>query len=121
HRSTVSWQWQVAHRLEVDDPHTSVTFVWLACSGASIEHGLLNRYVENFKPGTVLAPQIDEAAQAIGRRRPDAILVSIGANDIGFGPIANFCAGIGSNIANGADSDLWVQPVGDDMCMRKVP
>ena len=44
HRSALSGSAQAALRLEQQDPRTSVTFVHLACSGASVVYGLLGRY-----------------------------------------------------------------------------
>ena len=44
HRSALSGQAQAALRLEQRDPHSSVTFVDVACSGARITRGILSPY-----------------------------------------------------------------------------
>ncbi len=89
HRSTLSWPAQVALAIEKADPHTSVTFVSVAASGATIQDGLLGPFNgvklpfsgQHFDP---MPPQIERVAQLVGNRKIDALLVSIGANDIGF-------------------------------------
>lgn len=89
HRSTLSWPAQVALAIERADPHTSVTFISVAASGASVEHGLLGPFkgvplpfsTEHFDP---MPPQIDQVASLVGSRRIDVMLVSVGINDIGF-------------------------------------
>ena len=45
HRSALSGHAQAAKAIEDSDPHVSVTFVDLACSGAGIQEGLLGPYV----------------------------------------------------------------------------
>ncbi len=93
HRSIYSKEAQAALILEDKDPRTSVTFVHLACSGATISRGLLGEYEgaerlpnEPYKP-----PQIDEARDLVGQREIDALLISIGGNDVQFGPIIVTC------------------------------
>lgn len=93
HRSSLAGPARVAQALEDADPLSSVTFVHLACSGATISEGLLRRYAgaertENrYQP-----PQVDELLEIDGRRRRvDAVLLSIGGNDIHFAPAARFC------------------------------
>lgn len=44
HRSALSGPAQAALRLEQRDPHSSITFVHVGCSGARITRGLLNPY-----------------------------------------------------------------------------
>jgi PKD repeat protein len=112
HRSAYAGSAQAAKRLEQDDPRTSVTFVHLACSGASVVYGLLGRYtgVEKagsdsnewcnepggpFDPappaGACIAPQIDRANQMVGDREIDAVYISIGGNDAHFADIVVAC------------------------------
>lgn len=92
-RSAAAGQAQAALALEEADPHTSVTFVHLACSGAEITPGILSPYagVEPPPGAADLPPQIDQALALIGDREVDAVLVSIGGNDVGFGPIIEAC------------------------------
>jgi lysophospholipase L1-like esterase len=79
HRSSFGFPAQVAGMLEQEDPHSSVTFVDLAASGARL--------------GDVVN-QLDELQQILtpidGRppRQIDALIVSVGANDINFREIA---------------------------------
>ena len=105
-RGTTSYQFQVADFIEQQDDHSSVTFVFTACSGASVTHLITTRY-----RGTVpnesapLAPQlvqvgdlITDAPSATGRgraREVDAALISIGVNDLSFGPVLETCVKFG--------------------------
>lgn len=106
-RGVTSYQYQVAEFIEHQDDHSSVTFVFAACSGASIAH--LTRIPYR---GTVanerapLPPQLDQVAAAIAgqqgvpgqsaaSREVDAALVSIGVNDLSFGPVLQTCVTFG--------------------------
>lgn len=80
HRSANSAPARAARALEQSDPHTSVTFVHLACTGAR---------VDKFRAS--LEQQIPWAEQLVGSREIDAVLVSIGGNDAGFASIATAC------------------------------
>jgi len=92
-RSALAGQAQAAIALERSDPHTSVTFVHLACSGAEIARGVIEPYagVEPPTGASDLPPQVDRALALIGDREVDAVLLSIGGNDVGFGPIVEAC------------------------------
>jgi hypothetical protein len=90
HRSTRSAPMIAARKLETDDERSSVTAVDLACSGASIYEGLLGGYA-GIEPGEPLAPQVDDAEDLIGERTPDAVLLSVGANDLHFTDILMDC------------------------------
>jgi hypothetical protein len=99
HRSLYSYQMRTALALAIQDPHTAVTFIPLGCSGATIASGLLGaqKARERFSdekgrwtPGNVPA-QLDQlrdlmrAAQATDKERKlDLVLLTIGANDVGF-------------------------------------
>ena len=99
HRSLYSYQTRTALALAVQYPHIAVTYLPLACTGATIAEGLLGsqRAQECLPsksatacPGTVNG-QLAELRDAIGaakRRQPDRkldlVLLSIGANDIYF-------------------------------------
>jgi hypothetical protein len=99
HRSLYSYQTRAALALAVRHPHVAVTFLPLACTGATISQGLLGsqRARECLVTrtgvtcqGTVNA-QVAELREAItaARRRQaerqiDLIFLSVGANDIDF-------------------------------------
>lgn len=103
HRSSYSWPALAATALEREDPHSSVTFLHLAASGAGITEGLLNDYQGvDLEPATAMntyrmAGQIEQAQGLLecwdpsvsGYRREhcrkiDVLSISIGINDIGF-------------------------------------
>lgn len=100
HRSRVSGPTQTALALERRDPHSSVTFIHLACSGAAIiagssgDGGLLRPYggVLKYKPTPPPLPsQLDAASTRAEGRQIDALLISAGANDVGFAAIVTGC------------------------------
>jgi len=98
HRSLYGYQMRTALALAIENAHGAVTFVPLACTGATIEGGLLDRQRAretacgangrcSANVPAQLAQLRDTLAQA-RRRRPDRtldlVLLTIGANDIGF-------------------------------------
>ncbi len=95
-RSSVAWPSQVAMDLERSDPRTSVTFVSVAASSASVARGLLG-------PQSTRLPesQVPRVANLVGDRQIDLLLVSIGGNDIGFSRL----------IAGLVDADPLLDPV----------
>jgi hypothetical protein len=99
HRSLYSYQTRTALQLAVQYPHIAVTYLPLACTGATIDYGLFGsqRFREcppskssNTCSGTVNSQlaELREALNAAVRRQPerrlDLVLLSIGANDIYF-------------------------------------
>ena len=78
HRSTVAWPARVALALEQADPHSSVTFVSVAASGARIDNGIL------VPAGDDTVSQIDQVTTLVGERPIDLLLVQEGGNSIGF-------------------------------------
>jgi hypothetical protein len=99
HRSLYSYQTRTALALAVRYPHIAVTYLPLACTGATIADGLFGAQrareclpgkTVNTCSGTVNAqlPELREALNAAKRRQPDRkldlVLLSIGANDINF-------------------------------------
>jgi outer membrane protein OmpA-like peptidoglycan-associated protein len=112
HRSAWSGPARAARRLEEADPRTSVTFVQLSCSGAAMldvppqagaapapgapddpaTGGLLDEY-EGVEPaGAAARPsQLSQLAELKGSRPVDALLVSIGANDVKFSDVVIEC------------------------------
>jgi hypothetical protein len=104
-RSRASHQAQAALMLEKADRRTSVTFIHTACSGARLPHLLADAgYAEDYEGQEPLIAgrrqpwlpsQIDQvASRRIGKggREVDALLVSIGGNDVYFGSIVALCA-----------------------------
>lgn len=91
HRSLRSGAALAARAVELGDRHSVVTLVPLACSGATVGEGLLAPYdgVEPNRAKGALPPQVDQL-RAIDRD-VDALLISVGANDVNFGPFARFC------------------------------
>lgn len=90
----VEWQEPNAHRsyqsgpsraaLQLEDPSSGdvVTFLSFARSGSTITRGLIRPRLEDAAWNPV--GQIDEIQQSVGNRSIDALLISIGGNDIGF-------------------------------------
>lgn len=102
HRSLYSYQVRVALALAVEQSHVAVTFLPLACSGASIDAGMFGS--QNFDDcptdvgidactGTAPA-QLTELKKIMARvhkqqpqRNLDMILLTIGANDVKFASV----------------------------------
>jgi lysophospholipase L1-like esterase len=99
HRSLYSYQTRTALQLAVQYPHIAVTYLPLACTGATIANGLLgpqraSECLPNKSGAACLGSvnaQLNELSAAVAaakRRQPDRkldlILLSIGANDINF-------------------------------------
>src|SRR5205085_2931975 len=104
HRSLYGYQLRTALALAVENPHLAVTFLPLACTGATIETGLLNptrareincaaeRGCPSTVPGQIAQLQQHlAAARRTQKDRPlDLVLLTVGANDIDFsGLVAN--------------------------------
>lgn len=81
HRSAWAGPARAAMIIEKADPHSSVTFVSFACTGAGILDGLLK---EQDKGGRTNSRQLDQLFDTAGERTIDALLVSIGGNDVHF-------------------------------------
>ena len=98
HRSLYSYQTRTALALAVQYPHIAVTYLPLACTGATVADGLFGSQRARDCPpsksgncqGTVNAQlaELREAVAAAKRRQPDRkldlVLLSVGANDIYF-------------------------------------
>ena len=99
HRSLYSYQTRTALALAVQYPHIAVTYLPLACTGATIADGLFGsqraRECLTTKNGancqTSVNAQLAELRDALSAakkrqpsRRLDALLLTIGANDINF-------------------------------------
>src|SRR5215212_3742174 len=99
HRSLYSYQTRTALALAIQYPHIAVTYLPLACTGATIVDGLFGSQRARECPpsksggacqGTVNGQlaELREALTAAKRRQPDRkldlVLLSVGANDIYF-------------------------------------
>jgi hypothetical protein len=93
HRSARSALALTALRIEQADPRTSVTFIDLACSGGRITAGLLedDQGIDSPPGAPPIPPQLDVTAALRGRREIDAVLVTVGGNDMGFSKILQSC------------------------------
>ena len=104
HRSLYGYQLRTALALAVENPHVAVTFLPLACTGASIDNGVLssqrarelncttNRPCPSTVPAQVtqLQQYLTAARRGRGDRMLDLVLLTVGANDIDFsGLVAN--------------------------------
>jgi hypothetical protein len=98
HRSLYSYQLRAALGLAIENPHVAVTFLPLACTGATIDVGLFGaqRARELNCGGNVTCPtsmpgQIGQLRELLARaqrtqpnRAIDLVFLTIGANDIYF-------------------------------------
>jgi hypothetical protein len=102
HRSLYGYQVRAALAIAIENPHSAVTFLPLACSGSTIDLGFFNPLrarecpptgpcAANSVPQMVrLKEALDLARKTDKERKLDAILLTIGANDIWFaGLVAN--------------------------------
>lgn len=120
HRSTSAASSMAALAAERRDPHSSVTFIFVACSGGTIStpiipnplapekdwdwsknegSGVLDRY-RGIEPASdvghdwnkYLPSQIEQVASIVGDRHIDALTISAGGNDLHFASIIEECA-----------------------------
>ena len=102
HRSLYSYQVRTALSLAIEQPHIAVTFLPLACSGASIETGMFSGQSFDDCPAVVgiatcsgtapaqlteLRDIMDEVHKQEPQRQLDMILLTIGANDVSFSSV----------------------------------
>ena len=87
-RSTHSAPARAALELEKSSPHSSVTLIDVSCSGATVGAGILGPQ----SGARQSASQIEQARAIAAGHRIDAITLSVGGNDIGFGAILQSCA-----------------------------
>lgn len=88
HRSARGAPALAALTLEESSERTSVTLVHLACSGASVDAGILGAQ----SAAGVDRSQIEQAVAILGGRPVDLVLLSIGGNDVGFTSVLEACA-----------------------------
>jgi lysophospholipase L1-like esterase len=96
HRSLYGYQLRTALALAIENTQASVTFIPLACSGATITAGLLDSQGATDCPPTgrcsgTVPSQLSQLQDALNRarrqapeRKLDLILLTVGANDIKF-------------------------------------
>ena len=98
HRSLYGYQLRTALALAVENPHVAVTFLPLACTGATIDYGMLgtqNARELNCTPNqqcprtvpaqiTTLQSYLTAARRGRPNRTLDLVLLTVGANDIDF-------------------------------------
>jgi lysophospholipase L1-like esterase len=88
HRSTRAAPAQAALALENSSPATSVTLVFVACSGATVDSGILGPQAG----ARQAASQVEQTTAILGGRAADLVLLSIGGNDVGFTSQLSTCA-----------------------------
>lgn len=86
HRSVLGGPARAALALERATSATSVTLVDVACSGATVEQGVLGP-----QAGAAGLSQIEQVRRIIGGRAIDAVTLSVGGNDVGFGAMLETC------------------------------
>lgn len=91
HRSEYAGPALATHELAESNPRVQVTFVHLACSGATIKKGLLGSYrgIAGSPIRRSLKPQVDQLESL--PQAPTAVVVSIGANDVNFSGLTRLC------------------------------
>ena len=103
HRSGLAGSALAAERVEDLDPHSSVTFLHVACSGGQTSRGLLEPFA-GVTGGGSEPPQLSRVKSLAGDREIDAVLMTIGINDARFGAIGPLCIEV---------MDCWNQPMTD--------
>ena len=96
HRSLYGYQLRTALALATENRRMAVTFLPLACTGATIENGLFGSQGASDCPSTgrcagTVPPQLDQLQELLNKarkdmpsRRLDLVLLTVGANDIKF-------------------------------------
>ena len=94
HRSLRSGAALAAMAVERASATSSVALLALGCSGATMPVGLEAPYagIEPGRDHATEAPQLDVLNALAVRQDVDAVLLSVGANDVSFSSIIEFCA-----------------------------
>ncbi len=102
HRSLYSYQVRTALALAIEQPHLAVTFIPLACTGATIDAGMFNSQSADDCPWVVgidtcsghspaqlteLSNLMADAQRQDPQRKLDMVLLTVGANDVSFGAL----------------------------------
>ena len=128
HRSAFSGHARAAASIEAADPHTAVTFISFACSGAEIFDGLIYDYYGIELPDNALTTPLDPQLISImehlcvtdwmepgcigNPRQVDSLFMSIGINDVGFSGLLTSCMGK-EELKDIRAKDLWIPGVVD--------
>lgn len=91
HRSPKSGQAVAANELIASHPGRSLQYVSFACSGATIDAGLLGPFKRGIFNRAEPA-QLDRVRGLLEQSTVDALMISVGANDVGFSKIVTYCA-----------------------------
>lgn len=87
HRSYLSGHMLAAKQLNLDDPYTTITYISFAHTGASIIDGLISPQEGSLLTLETAKSQIAELKSTIGDKKIDALIISIGVNDIKFSTV----------------------------------
>ena len=154
HRSALAGPAKAARWLEAADVRSSVTLLHLACSGGRMTGdldafgnplpgnagvgGLLTPYEgiappdstcenDRLHPTACLPPQLAEVKRRLGTRTPDALLISIGANDMQFSTIVkdciipfNDCSAVGNDGRDTFDGRIGLLAPRYDLLARRI-
>lgn len=110
HRSLYGHQLRAALALAVVDPHRSVTYIPLGCTGATIAEGLLKGQTPREAQlrrgrygGSVTEGQLSNLANRLrdARRPLDVLFLSVGGNDVGF-------SGLVADVIVSAPVERWL-------------
>jgi len=82
HRSNDAYTAVASKQIEADDPHSSVTFIPLACSGTTLSG--------DYTYGTIKY-QLGKLKDLIGDRQIGALTISVGINDLDFAYVMWAC------------------------------
>ncbi len=95
HRSLLSWPVTATLIRAARNRHRAVTLVHLGCSGDEVDDGMLRHRAKLPGGGSETEGQLTQLDKLLDgpkdragkRRRVDAVLLSVGGNDIGFAPV----------------------------------
>jgi hypothetical protein len=96
-RSFVAGPRQAAERISAASSHAFVVFVHLACTGAWIDGvgapPVCGRHPTILpRDGQLQPSQVEDFTRLVGDQAGEGVVIlSVGANDLGFGPIVRFC------------------------------
>ncbi len=112
HRSTATGTAQYALQLERSDPHTSVTYVLVAQSGATILSAMgLETLWGKVNPNYPMPNEVDELHRIIGNRKVDQLFISLGGNDVEFANIATTL--VEDSLIDSSDPIFANDPIGN--------
>jgi 1-phosphatidylinositol phosphodiesterase len=112
HRSTHSYSARYAMAVEEADPRSSVTYVSVAQSGAVVSELINTRNTSSDDGFTLMPVQLEELKRIVGNRKIDTLLISIGGNDVGFGPLLGSLLGMPVAFAGpGQPTENFLDPI----------